>query len=95
MSSSAADESSQVTRTGKVVRHPFGVGSRSEHEAVSLESDSGVYKLRRMGGHAFTDPVLEELVGKRLRATGLLFGSSLIMLAWDELADDDADSSPG
>ena len=85
---SSADDRPHVVRTGIVVRRPFGVGSRSEHVAVSLQSDEGVYKLRRMGRNVFKDPELEKLVGKRLRATGVLYDSSLIMVDWALIGED-------
>jgi hypothetical protein len=70
--------------TGQVVKKPFGVGSKQEHEAVMLVTDSGEYVLRRAGGNAFSDPDLERLVGKRIRCQGTTFNYTLIITAWTE-----------
>jgi hypothetical protein len=58
--------------SGLVIRKTFGKGSKSEHEAVYLQSDKVEYVLRRRGANPFSDPVLEDLVGKRISATGTI-----------------------
>ena len=64
---------------GKVVRAMFGTGSKSEHEATYLETDDGErYVLRRVGGHAFNDPGLDPLIGRRVTCTGKLIGYTLL-----------------
>lgn len=55
---------------GEVIRRPFAVGSKSEHDAVMLQCDRGVFKLRRADGNPFHDPELERLVGKRVCCEG-------------------------
>ena len=69
-----ADNSGSGTRekqlTGKVVLKKFAAGSKSEHDAVYLESGEGSFVLRRMGGNPFHDPELHKLVGKQITATG-------------------------
>lgn len=67
---------------GTVVKKPFGTGTKSEHEAVYLVTDSGEYVLRRRGGNAFQDDVLDNLVGKRLSCEGIVTGYTLIMSEW-------------
>jgi hypothetical protein len=69
---------------GRVVKKPFGVGSKSEHDAVMLVTDSGEYVLRRLGGNAFRDPELDQLVGKSIAAEGILHGYTFIMSSWEE-----------
>jgi hypothetical protein len=69
---------------GRVVKKPFGVGSKSEHDAVMLVTDAGEFVLRRVGGNAFRDPQLDQLVGKSIAAEGTLHGYTLIMSAWQE-----------
>ena len=44
---------------GKVTKRPFGKGSKSEHDAVYLETGEKAYVLRRQGGNPFRDPQLE------------------------------------
>jgi hypothetical protein len=50
---------------GRVVRRPFGTGTKSEHEGLMLETDGGTYRLRRVGGNPFHDPELDLLVGQQ------------------------------
>jgi hypothetical protein len=40
------------------------------------------YVLRRMGGNAFRDEALDELVGATITATGLVAGQTFIMKDW-------------
>jgi hypothetical protein len=67
------------TITGKVVKKRFASGSKSDRDAVILRTDKGEeYVLRREGGNPFTDPSLDELVGKQVRLKGLIHGYTLI-----------------
>jgi len=61
-----------VELQGKVVLKKFAVGSKSEHDAVFLETDDQSYQLRRLGGNPFNDPLLKAMVGKTVKAKGLL-----------------------
>ena len=73
---------------GVVIKKRFGERSKSEHDAVMLETDKGTrYRLRREGGNPFFDEALEKLVGKKIRCRGLLHGSTLILSDWDVLDD--------
>ena len=58
--------------TGKVIKKTFGKGSKSEHEAVYLDTGEKTYKLKRAGANPFHDKTLEDLVGKKITATGRL-----------------------
>jgi len=55
---------------GKVTTGPFGTGSKSEHQAVYIETDRGKFVLRREEGNPFYDPELQSLVGKTIRCDG-------------------------
>jgi hypothetical protein len=57
---------------GTVVQKKFGAGSKSEHDAIYLETDEGDYQLRLVGGNPFSDPELKKLIGKKITATGIL-----------------------
>ena len=71
---------------GSVVRKPFASGTKSERVAIMLETSEGKdYVLRRQGGNAFRDDILEQLTGKKIRAEGTLAGYTLIMKDWSEL----------
>jgi hypothetical protein len=67
---------------GRVTRRTFGAGTKSEHEAVYLDSDRGSFLLRRAGGNPFSDPELESLVGKRIRCRGEAFDYFIVMTEW-------------
>jgi len=81
--------SDTMTVSGRVVRKRFGAGSKSDRMAVFLATDQGEYVLRRMGGLAYADPDLENLVGKRLRCTGTLSGYTFLMKHCEEIADEE------
>lgn len=73
---------------GKVVKEAFGQGTKSERLAVQLVTPAGKYVLRRAGGNAFKDPILEELVGKTIVGTGVVQGYVFIMSEWKEVPGD-------
>ncbi|HKA02955.1 MAG TPA: hypothetical protein VKD67_01460, partial [Acidimicrobiales bacterium] len=56
--------------TGDVVRRRIGAGSKSERDAVVLDTGDRILILRRRGGNAFSDPALDALVGRRVRLEG-------------------------
>ena len=68
--------------TGRVIKKPVGVGSKSEHHGVVLVTDTGEFILRRQGGNPFSDPALDALVGKAIIAEGTVHGATLIMTEW-------------
>jgi len=70
---------------GRVVARRIGAGTKSEHDAVVLVTYDHEYKLRRQGGNPFVDPEMSKLVGKRIRATGVVDSDQLIMSNWEEL----------
>lgn len=68
----------QIVR-GIVARRPYATGSKSEHEAVMLITDQGEFRLRRKGGNPFHDPSLNNLVGRRIKAEGIVAGPAFIL----------------
>ena len=64
---------------GTVVRKTVAAGSKSEREAIVLATGKREYVLRFIGGHAFADPRLAALVGKRIRAEGEVSGDTFLM----------------
>jgi hypothetical protein len=70
---------------GKVTKKPFGTGSKSEHDAVYLETKDGSFGLRRQGGNPFSDPQLDRLVGKTIRCQGEIANYTLIIAEWTVL----------
>jgi hypothetical protein len=69
--------------SGRVIQKPFAVGSKSERLAVKLVTDDQEYVLRRQGGNAFADPVLDRLVGATIECEGIVVhGNTLIISKW-------------
>jgi len=72
---------------GKVTRKIFGRGSKSEHEAIYLETKHDRFVLRRQGGNPFYDPELQDLVGKTIRCTGRVSEYTLVISEWKVLGE--------
>ena len=70
---------SQVELTGSVIVKAFAEGSKSEHDAVCLQTIEGTFVLRRVGGNPFNDEVLLDLVGKRITSHGRIKGPYFMM----------------
>ena len=68
---------------GRVIKKPYAIGTKSEREAVMLETADGTYILRRLGGNAFQDSALEALVGSMILANGDFYGITFIRRYWD------------
>lgn len=64
--------------TGRVLRGAFGSGSKSEHDAVWIDTGAARYVLRRKGGPAMGDPALERYVGCTVRCDGVLLAHALL-----------------
>jgi hypothetical protein len=64
--------------TGTAVRAPFGAGSKSEREAVWLETAEGRFVLRRKGGPTYGDAALDQYVGKVVACDGFVVGYTLL-----------------
>ena len=73
--------------TGRVTKELFGVGSKSEHEAVMIETAEGKFKLAYEGCNAFNDAKLNKLVGKTIECEGKIFNYSLIMETWEPVSE--------
>jgi hypothetical protein len=70
------------TYRGTIRRQKIWKGSKSEHNALVLQCNSGDFKLRRKGGNAFADPILDELENKTIECMGIVRGRVLIMEKW-------------
>ena len=77
-----AADSDAVTAEGMVVKRAIARGSKSEHDAVLLESERGTLILRRRDGNPFVDPVLDALVGHRVRFKGELTELAFFVREW-------------
>ncbi len=73
---------------GEVIRKRHAAGSKSDRDAVMLDVGDEELVLRRFGGNAFSDDVLDGLVGHRIRGMGQRVGCTLILKDWVELDGD-------
>ena len=65
---------------GRVAKKTVNKGSRSEREAVVLETnDQGPLVMRRPEGNPFSDPVLDKLVGSDVELQGDLYNGELFI----------------
>lgn len=71
--------------SGIVIKETFGKGSKSERDAVMLDTGDSRFVLRRQTGNPFSDPVLDRLVGKTIRCEGNLTGYTFILTNWTVL----------
>jgi hypothetical protein len=72
---------------GNVVRKRINIGSKNEHHAAVLVTSNGEFKLRVQGGHPFSDPEVDALVGKRIRGEGVVSAGQFLMERYDVLQD--------
>ena len=60
----------------------FGMGTKSEHEAIFLSTPKGDYLLRRQASNPFElDHELDALVGKKVRVSGKLIGPNTLVIS--------------
>lgn len=69
---------------GTVIKRKYAESSKSEHQAVMLDTGKKEFKLRRMGGNPFSDAVLDELVGSEVECVGVQRGTLLVIQSWKE-----------
>ena len=67
---------------GHVVKKLVYQGTKSEHEGIIISSAKGEWKLRRRGGNAFRDEILEGLEGKEIEGDGIIRGGQFILDQW-------------
>lgn len=70
---------------GNVIRKRINIGSKSEHNSVVLVTTDGEFKLRVQGGHPFSDPEVDKLVGQRIRGEGFMSAGQFIMERYEVL----------
>jgi hypothetical protein len=64
---------------GFVTQGPYGKGSKSEREAVFIETADARYILRRKTGSVFDDTKLTQYVGHEVECDGFLIGTTLLV----------------
>ena len=69
----------QVTALhGRVTHGLYGKGSKSEREAVFIETSGARYVLRRKTGPVFGDTELTRYVGHNVECDGFVVGTTLL-----------------
>ena len=63
---------------GHVSTGLYGRGSKSEHEAIFVETEEHRYVLRRKTGPVFYDPELTQYIGHQVECDGFLVGNTLL-----------------
>ena len=63
---------------GRVALSMYGEGSKSEREAVFLETSAGRYILRRKTGPVFGDAELTQYVGHQIECDGFLLDTTFL-----------------
>lgn len=61
----------EIQVSGKVITRKISAGSKSEKEAVILQTAGKEYVLRKIGGNPFYDASLQVFVGKIVIVTGM------------------------
>ena len=63
---------------GHITLGPYGKGSKSERDAVFIETADARYLLRRKTGPVFDDTQLTQYVGHTVECDGFLLGTTLL-----------------
>lgn len=63
---------------GRVTRDVYGKGSKSEREAVFIETADARYILRRKTGPVFGDTELTQYVGHEVECDGFVVGTTFL-----------------
>jgi len=63
---------------GRMTLRPFGVGTKSERDALILETAEGDLLIRRRTGPSFGRTGLEHLVGEEVACDGTIAGDVLL-----------------
>ena len=67
-----AGKNKSIALSGKVVTKKFADGSKSEHDALYLETAQGSFVLRQPGANPFEENPFTALDGKEVTATGMI-----------------------
>ena len=63
---------------GRVTTGIYAKGSKSEHEAIFIETANGRYVLRRKTGPVFNDAELKQYIGHDVECDGFLIDATLL-----------------
>jgi len=63
---------------GRVSKGRYAKGSKSDRQAVFLETETGRFVLRRKAGPVFGDAMLERFVGHTVECDGFILETTLL-----------------
>jgi hypothetical protein len=63
---------------GQVTRGVYGKNTKSEREAIFIDTGRERYLLRRKTGPAYADKQLDQYVGRTVTCSGFLLGTTLL-----------------
>jgi hypothetical protein len=63
---------------GRVTKGPYARGTKSEREAVFIETGDNRYVLRRKDGPVFADGALDRYVDHTVTCDGFVLGTTLL-----------------
>jgi len=70
---------------GTVSKKMVGKSSKTQYEAVYINSAKGNFALREAGKSPFKNSQLNKLVGKKIRVVGELVKDVFFVTDWEEL----------
>jgi hypothetical protein len=70
---------------GRITQGSYGKGSKSEHEAIFIETPNARYVLRPKTGHAYSDTKLRQFIGHEVECDGFLVGTTLLVDRIEEM----------
>jgi hypothetical protein len=63
---------------GRVTKGPYARGTKSQRQAVFIETEGGRFILRRKAGPVFADARLKKYVGHVVECDGYFVGTTLL-----------------
>ena len=72
---------------GTVFKKKIGKNSKTEYEAVCLKYNDDIVILRQPGRNPFSNPELEKLAGKKIKAEGELVQNILFLTHWEVISN--------
>ncbi|HZV71024.1 MAG TPA: hypothetical protein VFG10_15825 [Saprospiraceae bacterium] len=78
----------EIELTGKVIKKRFAAQSKSDHEAVFLDTGDKVYRLRKYRSNPFYNKQLHDLVGNKVRMKGKLTTHFFVVYSEPEIIRD-------
>ena len=72
--------------SGTVIKKKTGAGSKTEYDAVCLQTNNATVTLRRPDQSPFKDDELEKLVGKNITVNGEMVNNVFFVDDWKTIS---------